>query len=197
MIDWLKNITKEYPEFWKSYLKKFNSKSTRFVVFTLETTGVNPEKDVILSIGAITLENNQIQVGKSFEIAVMQQNYFTENNLMAPVLDSNLPKMNEVNAIEAFVTYIENAVLVGHRINFDIEIINTALHKMGCGSLKNEALDIEIMHKKLIDEDDKSFAISQLGKIYKLPIPDNQTVTSDALLLSLLFLKLKTKLGIK
>jgi DNA polymerase-3 subunit epsilon len=197
MIDWLKNITKEYPEFWKLYLKKFNSKSNRFIVFTLETSGVDTEKDVILSIGAITLENNQIQIGKSFEIAILQENYFTENNLMTPILDSNLPKMSECNAIEAFVTYIENAVLVGHRINFDIEILNAALHKMGCGSLKNEALDIEIMHKKLIDDDDKSFAINQLGQLYKLPTPEKQSVTSDAFLLSLLFLKLKSKLGIK
>jgi DNA polymerase-3 subunit epsilon len=30
MLDWLKNINKEHPEFWKNYVSKFDKKSTRF-----------------------------------------------------------------------------------------------------------------------------------------------------------------------
>jgi hypothetical protein len=55
MIDWIKNINKEYPDFWKSYLAKFESKSNRYVVLSTETTGLNPKKDVILSFGAVAV----------------------------------------------------------------------------------------------------------------------------------------------
>ena len=52
MLDWIKNINKEYPEFWKTYLSKFEKKSNRFVVLSTETTGLSLEKDVILSFGS-------------------------------------------------------------------------------------------------------------------------------------------------
>ena len=34
MLDWLKIIHKEYPEFWKLYLSKFEKKSNRYVVLS-------------------------------------------------------------------------------------------------------------------------------------------------------------------
>ena len=63
MLDWIKNINKEYPEFWKSYLSKFEKKPTRYVVLSTETTGLNPTKDVILSFGAIAVINDSIIIG--------------------------------------------------------------------------------------------------------------------------------------
>ena len=67
MLDWLKNINKEYPDFWKTYLAKFEHKSNRYVVFSTETSGLNPDKDVILSIGSFAIVNNRIHIGDSFE----------------------------------------------------------------------------------------------------------------------------------
>ncbi len=197
MIDWLKNIKKEYPDFWKNYLKSFDQKSNKYVAFTLETTGLDCDEDVILSIGAIAIDNNQIAVGSSFEIAISQHHFFNKKGMMEQPANMELYKMEEHQAIEAFVTFIENATLVGHRVDFDIEIINVALEKMGCGSLKNEAFDTEVMHKKLADIDDKDFAINQLTSIYKIPTPVHQSVATDSFVLSILFLKLKQKLGLK
>ena len=50
MLDWLKNINKEYPDFWKDYLTKLETKPSKFVVLSTETSGLNPNKDVILSL---------------------------------------------------------------------------------------------------------------------------------------------------
>ena len=44
MLDWIKSINKEHPDFWKSYVAKFESKSNRYVVLSTETTGLNPKK---------------------------------------------------------------------------------------------------------------------------------------------------------
>ena len=35
---------KEYPEFWKLYLAKFESKTNRYVILSTQTTGLNPKK---------------------------------------------------------------------------------------------------------------------------------------------------------
>lgn len=198
MLDWIKNINKEHPEFWKTYLSKFETKSNRYVILSTETTGLNPKKDVILSFGAIGVVNDVILIGDHFEVVILQYKYLHDNGLSNEFLmESKLPKLAEYNAIQALVEYIGNAVLVGHRIHFDIELINEALEKMDCGKLKNEALDIEIMYQKLMDITNKSFSIDDLVKQYKLPLSDKNSASDDAYAIALLFLKLKTRLGFK
>lgn len=198
MIDWIKNINKEYPDFWKSYIAKFESKSNRYVVLSTETTGLNPKKDVILSFGAVAVVNDIIRIGDNFEVVILQYKYLHENGLSNEFLiESKLSKLAEPQAMQAFVEYIGNAVLVGHRIYFDIEMINNVLEKMECGKLKNEALDIEIMHQKLMDITNKSFSLEDLIKHYKLPLNEKNSASDDAYSIALLFLKLKSRLGFK
>ena len=71
MLDWIKNINKEYPEFWKKYLSKFEKKSQRYVSLSITSTGTNPEKDVILSFGAVAIEQDSIRIGDSFEVVLI------------------------------------------------------------------------------------------------------------------------------
>jgi DNA polymerase-3 subunit epsilon len=113
------------------------------------------------------------------------------------LIESKLSKLAEPQAIQSFVDFIGNAVLVGHRIHFDIEMINDVLEKMECGKLKNEALDVEIMHQKLMDITNKSFSLVDLIKHYKIPDNEKNSASDDAYSIALLFLKLKSKLGFK
>ena len=198
MLDWIKNINKEYPDFWKSYLAKFESKSNRYVILSTETTGLNPKKDVILSFGAVAVVDDIIRIGDNFEVVILQYKYLHDNGLSNEFLiESKLTKLAEPQAIQALVDYIGNAVLVGHRIHFDIEMINDVLEKMECGKLKNEALDVEIMHQKLTDIMNKSFSLEDLIKQYKLPLNERNSASDDAYSIALLFVKLKARLGFK
>lgn len=198
MLDWIKNINKEHPDFWKLYLSKFETKSNRYVVISTETTGLSPKKDVILSFGAIGVINDIIRIGDNFEVVILQYKYFHDNGLSNEFLiESKLSKLSEPQAIQSFVDFIGNAVLVGHRIHFDIEMINDVLEKMECGKLKNEALDVEIMHQKLMDITNKSFSLVDLIKHYKIPENEKNSASDDAYSIALLFLKLKSKLGFK
>ena len=198
MFDWIKNINKEYPEFWKEYLSKFEKKSNRYVILSTETTGLNPKKDVILSFGAIAVINDQIVVQDTLELVILQYKYLHDNGMTNEFLvETKLQKFAEPNALEELVKYIGNSTLVGHRIHFDIEMINEALEKLNCGRIKNEALDIEIMHQKLYDITSKSFSLDELVKSYKIPQSERNSAIDDAYLIALLFLKLKSKLGLK
>lgn len=197
MLDWIKNINKEYPEFWKSYLAKFETKSNRYVVLSTDNSGVNPKKDVIFSFGAIGVVNDVIKIGDNFEVVILQYKFLHDNGMSNEFLiESKLTKLAEPQAIQAFVDYIGNSVLVGHRIHFEIEMINDVLEKMECGKLKNEALDIEIMHQKLLDST-KPFLLDDLIEFYKLPKSEKKSASDDAYSIALLFLKLKSKLGFK
>ncbi|WP_310560625.1 3'-5' exonuclease [Flavobacterium sp.] len=197
MLDWLKNINKEYPEFWKNYLSKFEKKSNRFVVLCTETSGLNPNKDVILSMGSFSVINNNILIGDSFEAFFAQYKFFHDNGISNEfTVESKMKKMGEADGIKAFIDFIGNAVLVGHHIDFDVEMINAALERLNCGRLKNEALDIDIMHRKLLDINNKQFSLKELCDIYKIPKSDRNSSSEDAYKIALLFLKLKSRLGL-
>ena len=197
MFDWIKNLNKEYPEFWKNYISKFEKKTSRFVVLSLETTGLNPEKDVILSFGAVAVANNSVIVYDAFEVMLLQYKFLHENDMSNEfIVESKQPKLGEREGVEAFLEYIGNAILVGHRIHFDVEMINEALEKMDCGRLKNEALDIEIMHRKLLDITDRQFSVDELCKIYNVERSERYSTSEDAYRIALLFLKLKSRLGL-
>lgn len=198
MLNWIKNINKEYPEFWKNYLAKFEEKSTRYVVMSAETTGLNPTKDVILSIGAVAVLKDNIVIKDSFEVVLLQYTFMHDHGLSNEfIIESKQPKLGEFDAIQTFVEYIGNAVLVGHRIHFVVDMINEVLEKHDCGRLRNQALDIEIMHKKLLDVTDKNFTLEELCKSYKIAREEQQSTSEDAFSVALLFLKLKSRLGLE
>lgn len=197
MLDWLKNINKEYPDFWQAYLSKFEKKSKRYVVLCTETSGLNSHKDVILSMGAFAIINNSIYIGDSFETVLLQYKYYHDNGLSNEfIVESKMKKLGEPDAIKAFIDFIGNATLVGHHVHFDVEMINAALEKLDCGRLKNEALDIDIMYRKLHDITNKQFSLDELCDIYKISKSDRNSSSEDAYKTALLFLKLKSRLGL-
>ena len=198
MLEWLKNINKEYPDFWKEYLAKFETKSERFVVLSTETSGLNPTKDVILSIGSFAVVDNSIVIQDSFEAVLLQYKFFHDNGLTNEfIIESKMEKLPEPEALKALIEYIGNGILVGHHINFDVEMINAALEKLDCGRLKNEALDVDVMYRKLHDINDRQFSLDELCDIYKIPKSERNSSSEDAYKIALLFLKLKSRLGIK
>lgn len=198
MLDWLKKMNVEHPEFWKEYVSKFEKKSSRFVVLSTETSGLSPVKDVVFSIGAFAVVDNSLYIGDNFEVVLLQYKFFHDNGLTNEFLvESKMKKLSEPEAIQSFIEFIGNSVLVGHHIDFDVEIINAALERLDCGRLKNEALDIDVMHRKLLDINDKQFSLDELCKTYNIPISDRNSAAEDAYKTALLFLKLKSRLGLK
>lgn len=198
MLEWLKQINKESPDFWKAYLAKFGKKSNRYVVLSTETSGMNLNSDVILSIGAFAIIDDSIHIKDSFEVVFLQYKFLHDNHLSNEfIIESKLPKLGESEAIKAFIDYLGNAIIVGHHVDFDVDMINNTLDRLDCGRLKNEALDIDIMHRKLNDITDKQFNLEELAAAYKISKSERNSSSEDAYKIALLFLKLKSRLGLK
>lgn len=199
MLDWLKNINKEHPEFWKEYLAKFSKKSHRYVILSTEATGNSVEKDVITYISAFAVENDAILIKDSFETILLQYRFLHDNHLSNEyIIESKILKLSEPEALKSFVEYLGNGIIVGHEIESDVEMINATLERLECGKLRNEALDIDIMHRKLHElPEDKEFSLEELADYYKIAPTQGESTTEKAYKIALLFLKLKFKLGLK
>lgn len=192
---------KTHPEFFKTYLKSFKQKNpksieeTRFIVFDTETTGLDLANDRILSIGAIAINNNIIEVADSFEIYLKQDAFNAETVEIHGLLkDGNLKKITENEAIKQFIEFLGNAVLVAHHAAFDIEMINAALKRMKLPKLKNKTIDTGILYKKLEGKKDNHFNLDALCEEFNIPKHDRHTASGDAFITALLFLKIISKL---
>lgn len=213
-----KNNKQEFPEFWTQYLTAFaeekskagflsstlNSKElkkTRFVVFDTETTGLDYKKDRILSIGGVTVINNQISIVESLEVYLKQEVYRPESAKIHGILrNGNYKQVNEQEAIKQCLEFIGTDILVGHHVGFDIAVINTALKRFGLGKLKNPSLDTETLYKRLVHPvnrslQEKRYTLDELAEALKIPLHDRHTSAGDALITAISFIKIVKKLN--
>jgi DNA polymerase-3 subunit epsilon len=188
---------KEYPEFWKKYTESFKSPATKYVVISMETSGLDTEKDVIMSIAATSIVENRIILKDSFEIYIKHTTPLDSSLDNEFISVSKVEKVFEEVAIETLINYLGNSILIGHRIDFDIEMLNNTLSRLKLGKLKNEAYDIEAMFNKLLETNDKKYALEEMSKFLNISISERNSVADDAYSIAILFLKLKSKLGIK
>lgn len=210
MINWFKkNKTDQFPDFWKEYLNSFSVKPTenmdevRFVVLDTETTGFNYRKDRILSIGAVSVLNNSIDVTDSFEVYVQQEKFNPKTVEIHGLLKKGkLDKTEEEYAIKTFVNYLGNSIIVAHHAHFDVTMINYALKRLGLPKLKNKVLDTGVLYKatrltsNLIDKE-KNYTLDELANSLDISVKDRHTASGDAYITAIAFMKITSKLKLK
>lgn len=108
-------------ERWTDYLKDLESKT--FVVFDLETTGLDPIENETIEIGAIKVSNGEI-VGEFDQLVYpvygLTQEAMEVNQITISMLKGK-PSMEEV--LPKFLDFVGNAVLVAHNIDFDMKFL--------------------------------------------------------------------------
>ena len=195
------------PEWWQTYLTKFDhsySKKTpieaiRFVVFDTETSGLDPRKDALLSIGAVKVQQNQLVVSDTFECFVEQQYQPTGNSI---AIHGILPqgkeqKIPEEQAVRQFVEYCGDAVLVGHHVAFDRRMMNTALAKHGSFKLKNFYVDTSKLAARVqpaMVRRPGELGLDHLCSVYGIATKGRHTAVGDAFITAVLFMKLLARL---
>lgn len=201
VFDWFKKVSKDYPKFWENYLNNFeqepdDSQPKRFVVFDCETTGLDHRKDVILSIGAVAVIESSVIVNDSLELFIKQDLYKPEVASIHGILkEGKEEKIVEAEAVIRFLEFIKNATLVGHNVNFDIEMINQSLKRLDVGKLKNDSMDTDAMYQKFKGlQEDQHSTLDELCKVLKVEKSDRHTASGDAFITALVFLKLKKRL---
>ncbi|MBT8319276.1 MAG: 3'-5' exonuclease [Gramella sp.] len=206
--NWFKKSTnlEDLPYFWQNYARSFEEKlpekvsDVRFVVFDTETTGFNFKEDRILSIGAVRIENQCIEISDNFEVFLEQTKFNPETvKIHGIIQNERFEKISEEEALRRFLSYIQNSVLVAHHAGFDVKMINKALSRNGLPKLKNKVLDTSVLYKKtrittnLIDRD-RAYSLDEIAEAYNIELTDRHTASGDAYITALIFMKLLSRL---
>jgi DNA polymerase-3 subunit epsilon len=174
--------------------------STRFVILDTETTGFDYINDRILCIGAIVLQNNSISIPESFEVFVQQEHYNETSAKIHGILkECVLDRPNEFEALQQFLNFLGDAIIIAHHTIFDITMINKALERNGLPVLKNKTLDTATLYKKtilisnLIERKD-TYSLDELADKFDISKKDRHTALGDAYITAIAFLKILSKL---
>ena len=171
--------------------------AVRFVVLDTETTGLDPRRDSIVSIGAIAVSECQIMLGDTFETMV-QVRYNTAATLVHGITrDEARAGMAEADATCAFLDYLRDGVIVGHHIGHDIAMLDAVCERHFDLSLLNRHLDTGGLYLHL--EHDGAFAdqtpqpdlsLDGLCERFGIRPHDRHTAPGDAFLTAQIFLRL-------
>lgn len=193
------------PAFIQNYLDCFAQSWTdqtpvaeiRFVVLDTETTGLDPRRDRLITIGAVAVEANELLLADCFEM-LLQLAYNSSSVTMHGITREEAQQgAAEPEAIEQFLPYLRDSVIVGHHIRHDVETLNAAYERHFGITLQNRFLDT--MDLTLHLQKDGAFAnrpaiqgfsLDALCEFFAVAPHDRHTAGGDAFITALIFLRL-------
>lgn len=190
--------------FWKKedhlFEENISIEETRFVVLDTETTGFDYDNDRILCIGALVLQNNMISIQDSFEVYIQQDHYDKSTAQIHGILkDFVVKRPNELEALQQFLTFLGDSIIIAHHTIFDVTMINKALERNGLPVLTNKTLDTAHLYKKTLIkshlfERKDHYTLDDLADKFDISKKDRHTALGDAYITAIAFLKIVKKL---
>lgn len=171
----------------------------RYVVFDTESTGLNIQKDRLLSIGAVSIIGNTIQLDHPYyQVIKYYSNEFDKDTIsIHGIMPSEAKSGSELlNVINSFLDFIGNSILVAHHADFDIGIINQYLEKNFSIQLLNFRIDTAKLARKIQTtfHQEGDLSLDTLCQEYKISTEGRHNSLGDAAITAELFLKLTAKL---
>ncbi|MCD8218198.1 MAG: PHP domain-containing protein, partial [Clostridiales bacterium] len=149
-----------------------------FVVFDLETTGFSPEKNKIIEIGAVKVEDGKIT-----------EKFSTFVNPQTPI-PFEIEKLTSINdemvmgapliayALPEFMEFCEGAVMVAHNADFDMSFIRKNCELLGLPCDKT-VLDTVSLARTLLPQLNR-YKLDTVAKALKIPLNHHHRAVDDA-----------------
>jgi DNA polymerase-3 subunit epsilon len=158
-----------------------------FIVLDIETTGFNSERDLILSMGWVSISNNMIDLGSAKHLYL---NNDSQINAETAVINHITPQMLEegVSIHDAMMTFFQEAkgkVIVAHACIMEENFINQYLLKSyALSQLPLVWLDTLCLEKKMegaiSKHEDVNLTLAGTRERYGLPEYNSHNALADA-----------------
>jgi len=167
------------------------------VVFDCETTGLNPKKDELISIGAVKIRGNRILTDEAIHLYIEQKEQISHESITIHQirhcdLEDAVP-LEE--AIEKFLYYIGNRTLAGYYLEFDVAMINKYIKPMYGITLPNRQEEVSAIYydkkRATIPQGHIDLKFNAILKDLELPTLQAHDALNDAVMTAMIYLKLK------
>ena len=183
-------------------------KSLPYVVFDLETTGLSPTHDQVISVAAFRIAEGRILLGEVFSSLVNPERPIAASAIkvhgILPSMVSEAPPAAKV--YDEFLRYLGTDILVGYHVRFDMHFVNKFM-KLSYGfPLQNLVLDTQSMCRKIVFPPHlQSYTnrykggpdLDAVARHFGVDIFERHSALGDALATAMIFQRIMAKLEMK
>ena len=168
-----------------------------FVVIDTETTGLDAQKDFIISFGGIKVKNYSMNLQSTRELyldfQIQNRESIKVHEIIYPVKTIPLKDFGK-----EVLDYISSDIIVGHHIGFDLMLLEKALKSFGLKKMLNPVLDTQYLAIRLEKGPHFDFSMAKPGEYaldnlcerHGIALDDRHTAAGDAFLTAQLLMKL-------
>lgn len=163
-------------------------KETRFVVMDLETTGLNISKDQVIAVGAVVIENNEIQLPQSFERTIFRELNKVDDTVLIHGISPEEIAGGEpaIDVLSEFMNYSGECVFLAYHAPFDQGMLSRALKRDMGLPLKHVFIDVADIAAALFPSINVSSSMQNAGlddwvEHFNLNVSNRHNASADAL----------------
>ncbi len=178
-----------FARFWQDIDLSQSIQETPFVVFDTETTGLDPKKAELVSIGALKILNLSIFLRYSFHQLVRPQKLTHASVEIHGITEQELREKGKPpqEVIETFLDFIKGCVLVGFNVEFDRKILEKYTRSFLDIPIPAYRLDVFSLWKR---QGGEGKSLEEIAKELGIPTVGVHSALDDAYITALIFLKL-------
>lgn len=122
-----------------------------YVVVDVETTGLTPENNDVIELGAIRIQKGRV-IEEHSSLVIPSRDVPDSVQKLTGISTQMLKELGvePKEAIEAFCSFIGNDLLVSHNIAFDLSFLNEMCKRYDMALLENETEDTFRIAKKIL-----------------------------------------------
>ena len=115
----------------------------RYVVVDTELTGLDENRDSIVSIGAVRMTGGKIDIGDTFYRLVSPRTELTAASVVIHEITPSDVVMSPVigPVLDEFLEFCGADVLVGHFISIDLAFLNREMKRLRKAAIRNRVVD--------------------------------------------------------
>lgn len=153
--------------------------SAEFVVFDIETTGFNKERDRIIEIGAVKIKDGQ--TADTFSSFINPQISIPERiTELTSITDDQVKDAQTLEEVlPRFLRFCGDAVLVAHNAGFDTGFIETKARELGLGEIENTVVDTLELARGLYNQL-RRYTLDSVAKHLGISLENHHRAVDDA-----------------
>lgn len=165
LADYIDPLVLEYGEKFSLLINEFEKEN--IIVFDVESTGVDVTEDEIIQIAAIKL-NKKGEVVDKFEKFLKNKKPVKDSYYVHGFSDEMLQKIGDdkEKVLKEFVEYSKDSIIVGHNVQYDINILCSELERSNLGKPKFKTFYDTLDIYRRFYPGNINYKLENLSKVY-------------------------------
>jgi len=172
------------------------------VSLDFETTGLNREKDRIISIGRVQISQLGIELGSSSHELIKTNTQLSENSVVIHQItdDQSATGSDVENVLPQLLDNLSGKVLLAHNAKVEVGFINALCQRLYGTNFVIPVIDTQILAKRSFERQHLAYRNNELRlfnlrKLFNMPVYKAHNALMDAVATAELFLALFYKIS--